>query len=112
MLAKHVTALVRRDMAETVPAAVFEHEVEILKDIHGEGSVTVQADGPDYPAIEIDTEEEFGRLMQAYGTNEQGQPYVERVFGRTARGLEAYAHRPSKAAGKAAGKAAAESAAA
>lgn len=96
MLVKHVTALVRRDMAEVIPASVFEHEVEILKDIHGEGAVELAPEQPDNPPFEIDASEEFGRLLQRYGENEQGQPYVERVFGRTARGLEAHAHRPTK----------------
>lgn len=98
MLAKHVVAIVHRDMAEKIPATVFEHELEILKDIHGEGSVELAAEQPDTPAVEIDAEEEFGRLMQHYGTNDQGQHYVERVFGRTKRGLEAHAHRPAKSA--------------
>jgi hypothetical protein len=104
MLAKHVTVLVDRDMAEKIPTTAFEHEVEILKDIHGEGKITLVTSAPDFPAIEIDAEEEFARLMNAYGSNDQGQFYAERVFGRTARGLEAYAHRPAKAgkAGKAA----------
>jgi hypothetical protein len=98
MLAKHVTALVRRDMAEVIACSVFEHEVEILKDVHGDGAISLASgEGiPDYAPVEIDAEEEFARLMQAYGQNDQGQFYAERVFGRTARGLEAYAHRPAK----------------
>ena len=96
MLVKHVTALVHRDMAEIIPTSVLEHEVEILKDIHGEGNVSLADNQPDSAPFEIDAAEEFGRLMQYYGTNEQGQSYAERVFGRTARGLEAYAHRPAK----------------
>ena len=96
MLVKHVAALVRRDMAEVINASVFEHELEILKDIHGEGNIELAPDQPDNAPFEIDATEEFGRLMAYYGENEQGQPYVERVFGRTARGLEAHAHRPAK----------------
>lgn len=95
MLAKHITVLVRRDMAEAIPVAVFEHEVEILKDVHGEGNVEI-IDGADYPPVEIDSGEEMDRLMNSYGANESGQPYAERVFGRSHKGLEAYAHKPAK----------------
>lgn len=95
MLAKHITVLVRRDMAEAIPVAVFEHEVEILKDVHGEGNVEI-IDGEDYPPVEIDSGEEMDRLMNSYGANSAGQPYAERVFGRSHKGLEAYAHKPSK----------------
>ena len=115
MLAKHVTVLVRRDMAEAIPVAVFEHEVEILKDIHGEGNVDLIEDGvPDYPAVEIDSGEEMDRLMNTYGQGDSGQYYAERVYGRSHKGLEAFAHKPTKkaaaekakpAAGKGKGKA-------
>ena len=97
MLAKHVTVLVRRDMAEVIPVAVFEHEVEILKDIHGDGNVEL-CDGPDYPPVEIESAEEMDRLANTYGANDQGQLYAERVYGRTSKGLEAYAHKPTKKA--------------
>ena len=113
MLAKHVTVLVRRDMAEAIPVAVFEHEVEILKDIHGEGNVELIEDGvPDYPAVEIDSGEEMDRLMNTYGQGDSGQFYAERVYGRSHKGLEAFAHKPTKKAAAekskpAAGKAAA-----
>lgn len=106
MLAKHVTVLVRRDMAEAIPVAVFEHEVEILKEIHGEGNIEAVEDAPDYPPVEIDSSEEMDRLANTYGTHENGQLYAERVYGRSAKGLEAYAHKPAKK-----GKAAADEAA-
>lgn len=95
MLAKHITVLVRRDMAESIPVAVFEHEVEILKDIHGEGNVET-VEGPDYPPVEIDSGEEMDRLMGTYGASDAGLAYAERVYGRSAKGLEAYAHKPAK----------------
>lgn len=98
MLVKHVTVLVDRDMAEKIPTTAFEHEVEVLKEIHGEGKITLVTTAADFPPIEIDAEEEFSRLMNAYGSNEQGQFFAERVFGRTARGLEAWAHKPGKKA--------------
>ena len=95
MLAKHVSALVRRDMAEVLSVAVFEHEIEILKDIHGDGNIEL-IDGPDYAPVEIESAEEMDRLANTYGANDQGQLYAERVYGRTSKGLEAYAHKPSK----------------
>lgn len=88
MQAKHVKVQVRRDMAEVISAVVFEHEVEILRDIHGAGNIEVL--GGDYPVVEIDAEEEFGRLSNCYGRNDQGQPYVERVIGINARQLAAF----------------------
>lgn len=98
MLAKHITVIVRRDMAEAIPVAVFEHEVEILRDIHGEGNIELVEDGPDYPAVEIDSGEEMARLMNTYGMSDQGQNYAERVYGRSHKGLEAFAHKPAKKA--------------
>jgi len=94
MLAKHVTILVRRDMAETIPHTVYEHEVEIFNDIHGESNI--EHVPSDWPAVEIDTAEEFDRIKGAYGVNESGELYAERVFGRSHKGLEAYAHKPAK----------------
>ena len=88
MFAKHVQVLVRRDMAEIIGTTVFEHEVEILRDMHGDGNVTVD-ESIEYPAIEIDAGEEFDRLMNVYGRNEDGQPYVERCIGRGPKQLEA-----------------------
>ena len=85
MQAKHVQVLVRRDMAEVISTTVFEHEVEILRDIHGAGNVELVESY--YPTIEIDEGEEFDRLMTIYGKNDNGQPYVERVIGYSARHL-------------------------
>lgn len=102
MLAKHVTVLVRRDMAEVIPVTVFEHEVEVLKDVHGEGAIDLIENQPDHPPVEIDTAEEFDRLKGRYGMNDAGQFFAERVFGVSARSLEAFAHKPAKKGGKSA----------
>ena len=88
MLAKHVQVLVRRDMAEIICTTVFEHEVEILRNIHGDGNITVD-ESVEYPVIEIDAGEEFDRLANAYGRNDEGQMYVERCIGRGPKQLEA-----------------------
>lgn len=108
MLAKHVKCHVRRDMAEIIPVTCFEHEVEILKDVHGEGAVEIIDSLPDVKPVDIDSSAEMDRLMNAYGMTESGQPHAERVFGRSARGLEAHAHRPAKKAAGPAKKAAEE----
>ena len=102
MLAKHVLVVVSRDMAEKLPATVFEHEVELLKDIHGDGSVDIVDRLEAADPIEVDADMEFDRLISYYGTNDNGQPYAERVFGRSSRGLEAHAFRPAKRGRKAA----------
>jgi hypothetical protein len=104
MLAKHVTVLVRRDMAEVIPATVFEHEVEVLKDVHGEGAIELVEGQQDFASVEIDTGEEFDRLKARYGMNDAGQFFAERVFGHSHRGLEAFAHKPAKQAKAAADK--------
>lgn len=85
MQAKHVKVLVRRDMAEIISTTVFEHEVDILRDIHGAGNIDVLED--EFPSVEIEAEEEYGRLANCYGRNEAGQPYVERALGNTSDSL-------------------------
>lgn len=95
MLAKHVKVHVRRDMAEIIPAVVFEHEVEILRDMHGDGNI--EEVESDYPAVEIDSAEEFDRLVNVYGRNDEGQLYAERCIGRGYKQLEALAYKdPAK----------------
>lgn len=95
MLQRHVQALVRRDMAEIICATVYEHEVEILRDIHGDANVEVV--NSDFPAVEINASEEFDRLCQVYGTNDTGQLYAERCIGRGPKQLEALAFKPARA---------------
>lgn len=91
MLAKHVKVLVRRDMAEIISTTVFEHEVEILRDLHGDANIEELAS--DFPAVEIDASEEFDRLANVYGRNEEGQLYVERCIGRGPKQLEALGYK-------------------
>ena len=99
MFAKHVQVQVKRDMAEVINATVFEHEVEILRDMHGDANITVD-ETIEYPAVEIDAGEEFDRLMMVYGRNEDGQPYAERNIGRGAKQLEAMGVKVAKAGRK------------
>jgi hypothetical protein len=85
MLAKHVSVLVRRDMAEIIGTTCYEHEVEILRDIHGHSNVEEVAG--EFEPVEIDENEEFDRLANVYGRNDEGQMYVERVIGRSPKQL-------------------------
>lgn len=100
MQVKYARALIHRDMAEEIPVTVFEHEIGILKDIHGDANVTV-VDG-DFGAAEIDAGEEYDRLMNCYGRNDAGQPFVERIIGIGADSLEAFGtdEAPKKKAGR------------
>lgn len=98
MLAKHVSILVRRDMAEIIGTTCFEHEVEILRDIHGDSNI--EEVESDFEPVEIDAGEEFDRLAMVYGRNDEGQMYVERVIGRGPKQLEAMAHKPAAKRGR------------
>ena len=98
MLAKHVTVLVRRDMAEVIGTTVFEHEVEILRDMHGDSNVELT--DKEHEVVEIDASEEFDRLANTYGRNEEGQMFVERVIGRSVKNLEALAHKETAKRGR------------
>lgn len=98
MLAKHVNVLVRRDMAEIIGTTCFEHEVEILRDMHGYGAI--EETESDYEPVEIDVGEEFDRLANVYGRNDEGQLFVERVIGRSPKQLEALAYKPTAKRGR------------
>ena len=96
MQAKHAQVLVRRDMAEILSVNVFEHEIEILRDMHGDGNIEI-VEEVTFEPVEIDAAEEFDRLSMVYGVNENGQPYVERCIGRGPKQLEALGYKePAK----------------
>lgn len=96
MLAKHVSVLVRRDMAEIIGTTCFEHEVEILRDIHGDSNI--EEVESNFEPIEIDAGEEFDRLANVYGRNDEGQMYVERCIGRGPKQLEALGYKKTRKA--------------
>lgn len=98
MLAKHVTVLVRRDMAEVIGTTVFEHEVEILRDMHGDSNVELT--DKEHEVVEIDSAEEFDRLANTYGRNEEGQMFVERCIGRGVKQLEMLAYKETSKRGR------------
>lgn len=83
--------IIDRDMSEKLATVVYEHEVPIMQEVHGESKVIryqVSADdslsmdaigGP----TEIDVREEYNRLGAKYGRhNEQNVLYVDMVYGR------------------------------
>lgn len=88
MLARYVKCHVHRGMAETIAPVVFAHEVEILKDVHGDGNVTIVDKMEEHSPVEVDKGEEVARLTAYYGSNQNGQYFVERVYGRNAEGLD------------------------
>lgn len=96
MLARYVQCHIRRGMSEVLAPIVFAHEVEILKEVHGDGSVTIIDDLPDHPPVELDKDEEFSRLMNVYGDHATGQPLAERVYGRGAEKLSDTLRVPSQ----------------
>ena len=66
MLIKTVRILCVRDSKTKISATVAEHELPILKLIHGEGNVIEQPDVATRPC-EIEPEDEADRLSQKYG---------------------------------------------
>ena len=89
MLVKIVRVIVVRDMAEKIPVTCAEHEVEVLKDMHGAENVSYVDDEvvDAMKPVEIDVGMEFGRLEAAYGMGPSGMSHVEHVFGPSERGL-------------------------
>ncbi len=91
ILPKRVFATVKRDMTDETPVTVFEHEIPILEEIHGEGAVTV-IDEKNYDEMQIvvpqlkepiDANAELSRLMSVYGAHaEIPMSNVEVVYGK------------------------------
>lgn len=106
--ARKVFVEIERDRMDVVAKPVFEHEVEILKEMHGDAAIKVRdvADleldanallrpvykgekpAPGTPpdswadTFELDEGAEYSRLTQVYGMHkEYNRTYVEEVFG-------------------------------
>lgn len=99
-----VMALVKRDMAESIPVIVFAHELDILRAIHGEAKIEIVDDPervvaqstegltPDQRSDQIaamlspaaiNGDDEYHRLSDRYGMHaEVSVPNVEYVYGR------------------------------
>lgn len=101
---KRIMALVRRDMVESTPVIIFNHEYAILQAIHGEDNVTIVTD-PDrviaqstegltkeerelqiekmLQSQDLESADEYSRLVERYGMHpEVSVPNVEYVHGR------------------------------
>lgn len=76
----YVIALVVRGEGSKTPTIVYPHEVEILKAMHGEDSVTIASEDAPVKEGTFDTEDEYVRLQGMYkGDNDNPNPTV-RVF--------------------------------
>ncbi|WP_273430484.1 hypothetical protein [Chitinibacter tainanensis] len=68
---KPVLVTVARDATEILPRIVFPHEVPVLEAIHGEGSVALANEQPDFAPVELEggLDEAFSRLDLNYGAD-------------------------------------------
>lgn len=84
LTAKRFDVFIARGITENIRKTVWAHEIPILENINGAGSVVIDKDGKDYPMEEIDNKDvgEFERLGRTYGVHkERGIPNVEFVYG-------------------------------
>lgn len=89
---RYVMAYIKRDMTETLTKICFEHEFEILREIHGEGNVTYKLpeelpreERKHIPqlAVPISASDEYSRLELVYDRHaEKKMTNVEAVYGR------------------------------
>lgn len=96
MLIKTVRILCVRDSKTKISATVAEHELPILKLIHGEGNVIEQPDIATRPC-EIEPEDEADRLSQKYGQEALFAAYG-RLAGQSLKNALAAAEVKTKAA--------------
>ncbi|MGN7612493.1 hypothetical protein ACQZV8_10465 [Magnetococcales bacterium HHB-1] len=83
---KRVLTIVNRGIMDSVPMVVYQHEVLLLKALHGEQNVRfVENDLPDLgfnDILEMDTFEEWDRLKGKYGIHPTlSIPVVEYIYG-------------------------------
>jgi hypothetical protein len=75
-----LVVLLRRSENEKTPLTVMPHEVEVLKALHGEDSVSETEDTPPVKSVEFDPEEEYARLEGLYiGNDRVSNPVREGV---------------------------------
>lgn len=68
MKARKTEILITRSMFEKIPRTVYEHEIPILKEVHGEANINKNDKKfTEYPVEEIDHAAEYNRLSQEYG---------------------------------------------
>ena len=80
--AKYVVALIERDVAEKIPVTVLLHEIPVLEMVHSKAVIRPADIDPVVASREVDLEDEYDRLANQYGMDENGIPFVERVYGR------------------------------
>lgn len=94
---KLANIMVRRNDVTTIPDTVFEHELPILRALHGEDFVTVRSI-EDVQVANFDVNTEFARLKRKYkNPNAADRDVVGTVFGNDPRRLAELAGVPFKA---------------
>jgi hypothetical protein len=82
MEATFVVAIIERDIAEKLAVTVLLHEIPVLEMVHKNATIRPADIEPLVVSREIDPDEEYERLANQYGEDENGIPHVERVYGR------------------------------
>ena len=82
MEATFVVAIIERDIAEKLAVTVLLHEIPVLEMVHKNATIRPADIEPLVDSREIDPDEEYERLANQYGEDENGIPHVERVYGR------------------------------
>ena len=80
--AKYVVAIIERDIAEKIPVTVLLHEIPVLEMVHAKAVIRPADIDPLIKSRKVELEEEYERLVNQYGADENGVPFVERVYGR------------------------------
>lgn len=83
---KHVNVLIRRDVAAQIPRTVRDHEVPLLRLVHGKSNVTIVSEKAVKEAI--DPAAEFERLCRVYGYDARKEAFrAEIIYGVDGREL-------------------------
>lgn len=99
LLGEYVKIVVDRGPMEKVHKVVLAHEVPMLRKRHGDSAVEVIGPAKDattgrlIPKREVDANEEYSRLENLFGMNDNGRPLVEDVYGRRGSGYLRHAIR-------------------
>lgn len=90
MLVPYLKVLVKQSVLTTTNRNVMPQELAMLMVMYGEPNVEVlgpvmkpnpvEGESP-YVEVEVDPAYEYVRLGNQYGTDKQGRPWIERVFG-------------------------------
>lgn len=77
----YLIVLLVRGEGSKIPLTVHEHEVDILREMHGGDEAIIVTDhAPPVLSAEIETADEYARLQQYYrGDNENPNP-TQRIF--------------------------------